>query len=190
VLSCGVSRKHPLSPLVFRVSTRETIHASSPPRPQSTKHHRYNSPELHSSAPKHPCKHLILNPMQKSAHLIETTNFQVPVFSHSCALFSCKSFSCSTYAKHTGGIPAQRIPHRKCYLKFCDSRVPDAVSLPAPICGPHAICSRLPPAVGTLHTPSATRLPATALAKAAHLLAAPKPWRRRATLRRLQPQCS
>jgi hypothetical protein len=190
VLSYGVSRDRTLSPLVFRQSGRVTSHASSPPRPQSTKYHRYNSLELRSCAPKHPCKQLILNAMQKSAHLTETTNFQVPLFSYSCALFSCKSCICRSYANHTGGIPAQRVSYQKCHLKSCDSRILDAFPNPAPICGASAICSRLAPAVGTLHSPLATRSPAIALAKAGHSLAPPKPWRRRATLRRLQPQCS
>ena len=57
-----------------------------------------------SSAGKCPSKPFIFSSLQKSAHFIETTRFQVPLSSHSSALFCWKSFVYSSFAKHTGGV--------------------------------------------------------------------------------------
>jgi hypothetical protein len=46
----------------------------------------------------------IFSPVQKSAHPIENTRDQVPLSSHSCALFCCKPRVFSLFTKHTGGV--------------------------------------------------------------------------------------
>ena len=59
---------------------------------------------------KRPSNSLILKPLQKSAHLTDNRNFQVPAYSYSCALFSRSPFIFSTLTLCVWGYiyPAQR----------------------------------------------------------------------------------
>ncbi len=78
------------------------------------KHTSLNRAHFRKMALSKPC---IFNQLQKSAQLIENTHFQVPLFSHSCALFSCKSFICITYANQWGGCtPACSALDLRCCL--------------------------------------------------------------------------
>jgi hypothetical protein len=80
VLSCGVSRKRP----------------SPPPK---------NLPrDISRSAQNSSSKSFIFRTVQKSAQLIESHHFQVPAFSHSCALFFCIPFSFNNFPKTYRGV--------------------------------------------------------------------------------------
>jgi hypothetical protein len=77
----------------------------SPP----AKYHRYNSIKSHSLTKSARPSLLFSEPstlFQKSAHLTENTNDQLPLSSHSCALFCCTSLIFSTLTKtYRGCIP-------------------------------------------------------------------------------------
>ena len=94
---------------------------------QPTKYHRYNSIKSHSSTKNARPSLLFSEPsalFQKSAHLTERNHFQVPLSSHSCALFCCTSFIFSILTKtYPGCTPLTANPKASSATLFQISRL-------------------------------------------------------------------
>jgi hypothetical protein len=97
-----------------RLRSRRPLHCTRP-----TKLNRYSSSNLHFRAQNRVSNSHAFNKLQHPVQLIENKHDQVPLFSHSCALFSRKSRICHSYAKHTGGgVPPPDIVNLRAQKKL------------------------------------------------------------------------